>query len=45
VPRAAPGEGDEREALVLKRITGNLWKSFTSGTKRGFTVLRDATKR
>jgi hypothetical protein len=27
VPRAASGEGDGREALVLERITGNLWKS------------------
>jgi hypothetical protein len=23
------GEGDGREALVLERITGNMWKSFT----------------
>ena len=30
----ADREGDGHEALVLERITGNLWKSFTSRTKR-----------
>jgi hypothetical protein len=31
MPRAAQGEGDGREALVLERITGDLWKCSHPG--------------
>ena len=39
----ADREGEGHEALVLERITGNLWKSFTSRTKRGVAGLRGAS--
>ena len=43
VPRAAPGESDVREALVLERITGNLCVEIVHNLKQAWFHVAGGT--